>query len=229
MRPPSATSVVKAQVLKPVFAAIKATDSESENTDSKLVAVFSRFCEEGVVGTDSGIESADVNVNVNVILGLGGRFRLVTRGKIRIMSGGQREPSKRCVLLIFFSVVGVLVSVTIGQSRLIFPRLSFEEGTLTGVAVLNPNSTAAVLTFTAYDHIGRVIEASGFDNPREITIEAGLQFADVTVSLFGTLPADTVGWFEAGGTGISPPQNVIPENNLTQIDDRAQSRLILTR
>ena len=103
----------------------------------------------------------------------------------------------RCVLLVFPAILGLSASFTSAQSRLIFPRLSFEAGTLTGIAVLNPNGTPALVTFIAYDDGGQIIEAPGFENRREITIDAGLQFAEVIVALFGSGPADTVGWIEA--------------------------------
>ena len=114
------------------------------------------------------------------------------------MGEAHSKRSKRCVLIL--AIFGVLASFTSGQSRLIFPRLSFEEGTLTGIALLNPNSTSASVTFAAYDDTGRLIEASGFENRRQIAIAAGLQFAEVIVELFGTGPADTVGWIEATST-----------------------------
>ncbi len=108
------------------------------------------------------------------------------------------EPTKATRFWILFSVLlSMLTSVASGQSRLIFPRLSYEEGTLTGVALLNPNDTSAMVTLTAYDSGGQVIETDGLENPHQITIEPGRQFADLTSSLFGTLPPDTVGWFEA--------------------------------
>lgn len=83
------------------------------------------------------------------------------------------------------------------QSQLIFPRLSFEQDSLIGVAVLNPTDSAADLTFTAYDESGQLIQAAGFMNPRQITIQPGQQYADVTQSLFGPLDSDPVAWFEA--------------------------------
>ncbi len=103
-------------------------------------------------------------------------------------------------LFIFVAIFGLLASFASGQSRLIFPRRAFEEGTLTGIAVLNPNATPALVTFTAYDDTGQVIEAPGFKNRREITIEAGLQFAEVIATLFGVGPANTVGWIEAASS-----------------------------
>ena len=102
----------------------------------------------------------------------------------------------RYVLIAFLAILG-LASFTTGQSRLIFPRVSFEAGTLTGIAVLNPNGTPALVTFTAYDESGQIIEAPGFENRKEITIEAGLQLAEGIAALFGAGPSDTVGWIEA--------------------------------
>jgi len=102
--------------------------------------------------------------------------------------------------IIFLAILGLLAGFAGGQSRLIFPRLSFETGTLTGIAVLNPNGTSALVTFIGYDDTGQVIEAAGFENRREITIEAGRQLAEVVAALFGTGPADTVGWIEATST-----------------------------
>ena len=103
-------------------------------------------------------------------------------------------------LIIFLAIFGLLASFTSAQSRLIFPRLAFEEGTLTGIAILNPNGTPASVTFIAYDDTGNLIEAPGFESRREITIQAGLQFAEVIATLFGVGPANTVGWIEAASS-----------------------------
>ena len=52
-------------------------------------------------------------------------------------------------LFIFVAIFGLLASFASGQSRLIFPRRAFEEGTLTGIAVLNPNGIVTLSDLTA--------------------------------------------------------------------------------
>ena len=106
----------------------------------------------------------------------------------------------------------ILGSVALG-SVLNFPRLTFAEGELTGVAIANSGPTAAEVLLTAYDSTGSVLATA-----RE-TIPAGRQFSKLTSELFGNLPADTIGWFQAtsaipGLTGFFLDLNGI----LTELD-----------
>lgn len=68
------------------------------------------------------------------------------------------------------------------EKSLNFPRLSFEENTLTGVAIVNLSHQDAVVTLTAYDADGQWLK--GAQNPVEITVPAGRQIALLMPELF---------------------------------------------
>ena len=52
----------------------------------------------------------------------------------------------------------LLISVaSFAESRLNFPRLSNESGTITGVAIVNPRDEAATITVTAYMENGEIL------------------------------------------------------------------------
>lgn len=93
----------------------------------------------------------------------------------------------------FLCVLFLAVCPGLAASTLDFPRLSFDSGTITGIAVLNPNDTAAELTLTAYGANGQQLL-----EPVQVTIQPGRQFSDLTSSLFGSgFDPGTVGWFRA--------------------------------
>jgi hypothetical protein len=56
-----------------------------------------------------------------------------------------------------------------------FPRLSSEENTFTGVAIVNPSTQDALITLTAYGEDGELL--TGISNPRQLTIPANQQLA----------------------------------------------------
>jgi len=76
-------------------------------------------------------------------------------------------------------------------SILDFPRLGFEAGKITGIAIVNPNDAAARVTLTAYSDLGQELVATEFN------IEAGQQLSKLTFEVFGQLDSSTVGWFQA--------------------------------
>lgn len=83
------------------------------------------------------------------------------------------------------------------QSTLNFPRLSFEENVITGLAIVNPTNNDAEVTITAYGEDGQLL-AGIPTNPATVMVEANRQIATVTSLLFGEGPApETVGWFQA--------------------------------
>jgi hypothetical protein len=99
-----------------------------------------------------------------------------------------------------WSVLLLLASPVLARaaSTLNFPRLSFENDRYTGIAIVNPSSSDAVVTLTAYGPGGERLAGSGFTNPAQITIRARQQVAKLTTEMFGTgLSAATVGWFQA--------------------------------
>ncbi len=83
------------------------------------------------------------------------------------------------------------------DSDLIFPRLSFGGDELTGLAVVNPNTEPALVTFTVFGEDGQPLEGDGLQNPVEVTVGAGQQFAQVTVALFGPVAAEQAAWVRA--------------------------------
>ncbi|MDA2930597.1 DUF11 domain-containing protein, partial [Acidobacteria bacterium AH-259-O06] len=87
-------------------------------------------------------------------------------------------------------------SYLLASSTLNFPRLSFEEETLTGVAIVNPGDQDALVTITAYGENGQPL--SGIVNPVQVTVPANQQFSKLTSELFGGgLDPATVAWFQA--------------------------------
>ena len=76
-------------------------------------------------------------------------------------------------------------------SRLDFPRLNFEEGESTGVAIVNLNPVAADVLFTAYDQDGQILARESLNVP------AGEQLAQLIPEIFGVLDPTTIGWFRA--------------------------------
>jgi uncharacterized repeat protein (TIGR01451 family) len=107
-----------------------------------------------------------------------------------------RAWSLACVIASF------LVSAGFAQasSTLNFPRLAFESGRFTGIAIVNPSAADAVVTLTAYGEDGKVLTGSGFVNPAQLTIKANQQIAKLTSEVFGTgLQASTIGWMQATG------------------------------
>jgi hypothetical protein len=101
----------------------------------------------------------------------------------------------------FYLFIGFVVTfgATLrGDSVLNFPRLSFEENTLTSLAIANPTGQSAVVHFTAYGTDGKIISATGFQNPSDLTVAPYQQVAKLVSEIFGgTLPASTIGWFQA--------------------------------
>ena len=99
----------------------------------------------------------------------------------------------------FLSLVWLWVFISTGslaESRLNFPRLSNETGTITGVAIVNPRDEAATITVTAYLENGEIVAGEGIQNPVEMVIEGNQQLALLTSDFFGNaLPESTIGWF----------------------------------
>ena len=82
------------------------------------------------------------------------------------------------------------------QSTLNFPRLDFDPGTFTGIAIVNPSAQEAVLTFTAYGQDGQLL-ADLDSNPVQRTVPANQQLVGLTTEFFtGSPDPATVGWFQ---------------------------------
>ncbi|HEV8132694.1 MAG TPA: leucine-rich repeat domain-containing protein [Acidobacteriota bacterium] len=105
----------------------------------------------------------------------------------------------------FFSILLGLLALLLrlsssaqADSVLNFPRLSFEQNTFTGIALVNPSGQSAVVTFTAYGADGNLLAGSGFHNPAQITVPPNQQIARLMPEIFGgALPASSIGWTQA--------------------------------
>ena len=98
--------------------------------------------------------------------------------------------------------LGLIALVTVSveaQSRLIFPRLSGDPGTITGVAVVNPGSLSASLAIIAFGKNGAQLGTRD-----ELAVEASSQLSLLTSELFPGLAPETVGWIEV----ISPADDL---------------------
>ncbi len=85
-----------------------------------------------------------------------------------------------------------------GGSSLIFPRISREDQTLTGIAFVNTSSQPAIVRITLYDTGGSVVHAPGLVNPAEVEIGPGSQLARTVTELLGApLDPGVEGWIEA--------------------------------
>ena len=82
------------------------------------------------------------------------------------------------------------------ESVLNFPRLSHEQDTLTGIAIVNPTDSEATLTVVAYGEDG--LPLAGINNPASLEIPPNQQLALLTTELFGNdLDPEAVAWFQA--------------------------------
>ncbi|MEE8348855.1 MAG: leucine-rich repeat domain-containing protein [Acidobacteriota bacterium] len=89
----------------------------------------------------------------------------------------------------------VLTPSLIADSTLNFPRLSSEEGTFTGVAIVNPSAQDALVTFTAYGEDGE--QLTGIVNPVQRTVPSNGQLAQLTSEIFGSgLDPAAIGWVQ---------------------------------
>lgn len=122
------------------------------------------------------------------------------------MQSGEKSLRSRgdaVLRLLFFSllltvILGGTGSRAFSASRLIFPRVSFDSGTITGLALVNPTGTSALVTLTLRGPDGELMAGSGLTNPAKVTIGAGQQLAQLLDEWFGAkLPADRAGWIEA--------------------------------
>jgi len=68
-------------------------------------------------------------------------------------------PGFPCLFL--FTLLAVVPNL-LAASTLNFPRLSSEEGTFTGLAIVNPSTQDALVTFTAYGEDGQLL--TGINN-----------------------------------------------------------------
>ena len=103
-------------------------------------------------------------------------------------------------LMTILTWIGLCTERTLGASSLVFPRASFDSGTFTGIAFVNPNPEPALMTLTLYGEDGLPAQHAGFTNPALLEVPPERQIARTLGELFGgTLPADRIGWMQAAG------------------------------
>jgi hypothetical protein len=103
-------------------------------------------------------------------------------------------------LIPVLTLVGLCADQAFGSSSLIFPRISFDENTFTGIAFVNPNPQPALITLTLYGEDGEPAQHDGFTNPAQLQVPPEQQIAKTVEELFsGALQPDRVGWMHAVG------------------------------
>ncbi|MFZ0428692.1 MAG: DUF5719 family protein [Acidobacteriota bacterium] len=101
------------------------------------------------------------------------------------------------VFITFIGLLGIGGSWAFPASRLIFPRASFDIGTITGIALVNPTGQDAQVTLTLRGPDGSLLTGTGITNPARFTVGKGKQLAQLLDEWFhAKLPADRVGWVE---------------------------------
>jgi hypothetical protein len=110
----------------------------------------------------------------------------------------RRLASTRLAVVLAFSAVAFFCGSVQAASTLNFPRLSFETGTFTGFAIVNPNNEAASVTFTARGTDGAILSGPGFQNPATLTVPANQQISKLAPEIFlASLSPSTIGWVQA--------------------------------
>jgi uncharacterized repeat protein (TIGR01451 family) len=88
------------------------------------------------------------------------------------------------------------ISVAYPES-LIFPRFSFDSGTMTGLALANLSEEDTSVTLTAYATDGSLLIGPGFANPVVLDVQSGERIAMLITEIFGAaLSPDRIGWVE---------------------------------
>lgn len=102
------------------------------------------------------------------------------------------------VLVLIGAALPLIPAPALAASTLNFPRLSFETGTFTGVAIVNPNGESAAVVLTAFAADGSLLSGPGFQNPASINVPANQQISKLLPEIFGAaLQTSTVGWVQA--------------------------------
>ncbi|MEJ2077211.1 MAG: hypothetical protein P8020_02940 [Acidobacteriota bacterium] len=98
----------------------------------------------------------------------------------------------------FLSGIIGLAAPCLAGTTLNFPRLSFEPGTCTGIAIANPTDFEATVTLTAYGGDGTLLAGPGVTVPQPFNIKPHQQYTSTTYELFGPgVDPSTVAWFQA--------------------------------
>ncbi len=109
--------------------------------------------------------------------------------------------SRSCLVFVCLALSCLILSVPLfADSVLNFPRLTSDSNFLTGVAIVNPTSSDASVTITAYGSNGSVLTGDGVTNPVTVTVSANQQFSKLTSELFGSIPSTSAAWFQASSS-----------------------------
>ena len=76
-------------------------------------------------------------------------------------------------------------------TRLIFPRIVFQQGVFSGIAIANPTAGAVSITLKAFSTDGQLFAGAGVTNPRAETLSAGQQYVKLAKQIFN--PPSSIG------------------------------------
>jgi hypothetical protein len=100
--------------------------------------------------------------------------------------------AKRWRVLLSLLAISMLAPSVCAESRMIFPRILFQQGRFTGVAISNPTASNAEITITAYNPDGTLYAGTAVTNPATATIAAGSQWAKVATEFLFTSPPSSI-------------------------------------
>jgi len=106
-------------------------------------------------------------------------------------------------------------SALFGQSVLQFPRVISTSELYTGIAVGNPTSSEASVTFTAFQSDGTVLAGANVRNPVTVTVPAAGQYARLFHEIFGVGAIN--GWAQA--SSVTPGLTGFAINGNTSLTD----------
>ncbi len=83
----------------------------------------------------------------------------------------------------------VCVSSARAETRLIFPRINFQNGLFSGIAISNPTGSEATIKLTAYNPDGTKFAGSGVTNEVTALVPAGGQYLALASQVFNPPPS----------------------------------------
>jgi hypothetical protein len=92
------------------------------------------------------------------------------------------------------------------DTRMVFPRINFQNGLFSGIAVSNPTGSQASIKLTAYNQDGTKFAGSGVTNEVTASVPAGGQYLALASQVFNppasilTSPTSTYLWMEVTST-----------------------------
>jgi YVTN family beta-propeller protein len=108
--------------------------------------------------------------------------------------------AKRCSQkAAFLFILLVFARELRAQSLLLFPRVISSAQIYTGLAVSNPTSQTASITFTAYLPDGSLLSGTGVTNPVAVNLSPGAQYARLFTEIFGS-SAPFNGWVDVSSS-----------------------------